>query len=500
MFFKAIMLATAFLTVPVIAFADPADEARRQAQMQSSRDSAAAIDRRNADQAFQQGLARSSSSAPNSGSPSGSSGSGSSSPLPGGRTNDSAYSGGPAAEGYNAATGQITVNVSGGGGVAAARAAIATLSSPTLAQIAQRLSREAAAGNAQSQYQLGRMNAAGYGVSENMTEARRLFVAAASQGHVEASAYAGQFLVYGKGGPVDMARGMSYAETAAKAGNIDAKSMLGVRYMTTAFETGNNADMPRAIQFLEQAALGGNAIAQATLGTTVYYYGVGGVPADGVKAVRYLRMGAEQGEPMSMYYLGNLMVNGDPWTGENRNEGWSLVTRSSQAGNGRAMWLLGAAKFNGSRGQQKDEAAGMRLIRQSAETGDRNGQHTWGLMLYAGMGQAENKREGLRYIRLAADQSFPDALTFIGKSYYFGDEGMVKNLTEAARWARLAAESGDMEGQAFYSKLLWAGEGVAQDRVQAVRWLKKAADQGDEASVNDLKDPEVAAILRTLSR
>ena len=57
------------------------------------------------------------------------------------------------------------------------------------AQIAQRLAREAAAGNAQSQYQLGRMNAAGFGGRENMTEARRLFVAAANQGHIEGSAY-----------------------------------------------------------------------------------------------------------------------------------------------------------------------------------------------------------------------------------------------------------------------------------------------------------------------
>ena len=177
------LLATALCTLPLIAHADGAsDEARRQAQMQSSRDSAAAIDRRNADAAFQQGLARSLSLPANSGSSSNSSNSpsGGSSPLPSGRANDSAYSG-VTAEGYNAATGQITVNVSGGGGVAAARAAIAAANTPNLAQIAQRLMREATAGNSQSQYQLGRMRAAGYGVPENLTEARRLFVAAADR-------------------------------------------------------------------------------------------------------------------------------------------------------------------------------------------------------------------------------------------------------------------------------------------------------------------------------
>ena len=108
-------------------------------------------------------------------------------------------------------------------------------------------------------------------------------------------------------------------------------SVLGIRMMTTAFETGNNAEMPGAVRYLEQAADAGNAVAQAALGSTIYYYGVGGIAADGVKAVKYLRMGAAQGDPMSMYHLGNLMVNGDEWTGENRTEGWALISRAAAA-------------------------------------------------------------------------------------------------------------------------------------------------------------------------
>lgn len=475
---RVILLASLVVAIPGIAHADAAgDEARRQSLMESSRANAAAIDRRNADQAFQAGLTRSSSTGGSSGSSSSGSSSGS-----------SASSGGFGGGGGSSSGPQSVV----------ATRTVRVWVGETMAESAQRLHTEAAGGNAQSQYLLGRMNYAGYGVTANVAEARRLFVAAAGQGHVEASAYAGQFLVYGRGGPVEMTRGLSYLQTAAQAGNTDAMSMLGIRTMTTVIQTGNNAGMPGAVSFLEQAAAAGNAVAQAALGTTIYYYGVGGVAADGVKAVKYLRMGAAQGDPMSLYHLGNLLVNGDEWTGENRTEGWALISRAAQAGNGRAIWRLAAAKFDGSSGQAKDLREAVRLMRLSAEAGERMGQHGWGQMLYFAAGVPENKPEGLRYTRLSADADYPEAQYDMALANYFGEGGIPKNLAEAARWARLSANNGLPRGQLLFSKLLWAGEGVAQNRTEAVRWMKKSADQGDETAINDLKDPEVAAILRTL--
>ena len=475
---RLVLLASLIAATPGLAHADPAgDEARRQSIMADSRASAAAIDRRNSDQAFQAGLARSSSGGGNSGSSSSGTSSGSSSSSGG------FGGGGAASSGPQSVVSTRTVRVWVG---------------ETMAQTAQRLGVEAAAGNAQSQYLLGRMNYVGYGTSTNLPEARRLFIAAAAQGHVETSAFAGKFLVYGYGGPVDTARGMAYLQTAVQAGNTDAMSVLGVRQMTTAIETGDNTDMAGAVRYLEQAAAAGSAVAQAALGTTIYYFGVGGVAADGTKAVKYLRMGAAQGDPMSLYHLGNLMVNGDEWTGENRPEGWALISRAAQAGDGRGMWRLASAKVDGTSGQEQDLPQAIRLMRLSAEAGDRNGQQGWGQMLYFGVGMPENKPEGLRYTRMAADAFNPEAQYDMALANYFGDVGIPKNLVEAARWARLSADNGLPRAQLLLGKLLWAGEGLAQNRTEAVRWMKKAADQHDETAINDLKDPEVAAILRTL--
>ena len=476
---RFVLLAALAGSSPGIAHADPAgDEARRQSIMADSRASAAAIDRRNSDQAFQAGLTRSSSGGGNSSSSSSGSSSGSSSSSGG-----FGGGGGGASSGPQSVVATRTVRVWVG---------------ETMAQTAQRLGTEAAAGNAQSQYLLGRMNYVGYGTSTNLAEARRLFIAAAAQGHVEAASYAGQFLVYGRGGPVDTPRGLAYLQTAAQAGNTEAMSVLGIRTMTVAFETGNNADMPGAVRYLEQAAAAGNAVAQAALGTTIYYFGVGGVAADGVKAVKYLRMGVAQGDPMSMYTLGNLMVNGAEWTGANRPEGWALISRAAQAGDGRAMWRLAAAKVDGTSGQEKDLPEAVRLMRLSAQAGERNGQQGWGQMLYFGVGMPENKPEGLRYTRMAADAFNPEAQYDMALANYFGDVGIPKNQVEAARWARLSADNGLPRAQLLLGKLLWAGEGLTQNRTEAVRWMKKAADQNDQTAINDLKDPEVAAILRTL--
>ncbi len=469
------------LGLPRVASAFQPDEARRQAQMERSRQSAADIDRRNSDQAFQAGLARAADAraASNAGSRSSSSGSraGSGSPSSG--------------------------SGSGGNGSTGPQSVVATRTyrifvGETMPQAAARLGREAAAGSAESQYLLGRMNYAGYGVPTNEVEARRLFMAAAVQQHVEASAFAGTMLVNGVGGPVDRTRGMAYLLAAANAGNVDGLALWGTKTILATDATSDRAQVDRALSMLERAADAGKALAQAVLGTHVYFYGVSGAAQDSVKAVKFLRMGAAQGDPMCMSLLGELMVGGHPWTGLNRTEGWSLVSRAAQAGNGHAMAKLGTARFNGDLGQQKDVQGGVRLIRQSAESGDRDGMFVFANMLYLGNEVPENKPEAIRYARLAAEADLGDAQLMMAKMSYFGDVGLAKNRAEAVRWSRLSSESGSPGGQMFYARLLWTADGVPQDRIAAARLIQKAAAQGDQDAMTELRDPDVQAILRTL--
>jgi TPR repeat protein len=473
---RNVLLATLLVAIPTLIHADPAgDESRRQAAMATASASAAAIDRRNADTAFQAGLQQ-----PSLGGGSGSSSSSSSS------------SSGTSGLG---ASGAYTAN--GPQSVVATRRYVVWVGE-TLAQAAVRLGNEATTGNAQSAYQLGRMYYGGYGVAVNLPEARRLFLLAADKAHVEGSTYAGQFLIKGIGGPIERTRGLATLFPAAEAGDPDAQAFLGVSYLENSISSGTTNQMPRAMNYLERAAEGGNALAQTTLGTLVYYFGTAGISEDGVKAVKYMRMAADQGEPMSMYYLGNLMVDGDPWTGENRTEGWSLISRAAQAGNGRAMAKLGLAKLQGNLGQRQDATEGTRLMRLSAEAGDRTGMFMYGNMLYTGENVAENKSVAIAFVKRSAEADYGPAQVMMGRMSYFGDVGLPKNLNDAARWAKLAAETGTPEGQTFYGQILYEGAGVPKDIREAFRWTGLAAAQGYQPAIKDLaEDPEYIALTRT---
>jgi hypothetical protein len=61
--------------------------------------------------------------------------------------------------------------------------------------------------------------------------------------------------------------------------------------------------------------------------------------------------------------------------------------------------------------------------------------------------------------------------------WYTGADGK-RDLPQAARWFKEAAEAGDAAGQFGYAWMLQHGQGVSRDREAAVDWYIKSADQG----------------------
>ena len=64
-------------------------------------------------------------------------------------------------------------------------------------------------------------------------------------------------------------------------------------------------------------------------------------------------------------------------------------------------------------------------------------------------------------------------------SCYENGNGVEKELGEAARWDRMAAEQGYPEAQTELGHCYAAGDGVENNLAGAVAWYRKAADQGD---------------------
>jgi len=87
--------------------------------------------------------------------------------------------------------------------------------------------------------------------------------------------------------------------------------------------------------------------------------------------------------------------------------------------------------------------------------------------------------EARRLTRLAAEAGDTKAMHNLGV-YYFRGEGGPQDLTSAAEWFRRAAGAGVVESQYNLGLLYQSGNGVPKDLVAARHWFRQAAAKGDE--------------------
>lgn len=146
-------------------------------------------------------------------------------------------------------------------------------------------------------------------------------------------------------------------------------------------------------------------------------------------------------------------------------------------GNAEAQYEVGQL-FASGEGVPEDKTEGVRWYRKAADQGFAKAQHKLGVMYYYGEGIKEDKFEAARLFRRAADQGDPDAQVNLGLMYHEG-EGLKADRSEAVRWIRKAAEQGHAEAQAQLARFFYKGDGVTQDKAEAARWCRKAAEQGD---------------------
>jgi TPR repeat protein len=82
------------------------------------------------------------------------------------------------------------------------------------------------------------------------------------------------------------------------------------------------------------------------------------------------------------------------------------------------------------------------------------------------------------FTRMKKEEDDAEKLFQRGVDLYIGRNGVKKNVVEAAKLLRKAAEKGHAEAQLLLGNCYFSGEGVKQDVVEAAKWWKKAAEQG----------------------
>ncbi|MHA1108407.1 MAG: tetratricopeptide repeat protein, partial [Alphaproteobacteria bacterium] len=92
--------------------------------------------------------------------------------------------------------------------------------------------------------------------------------------------------------------------------------------------------------------------------------------------------------------------------------------------------------------------------------------------------QSRSRQPAVNQLWLPAHRGDPNAQYDLGLLYGSGN-GIAKNLTEAAKWYRRAADQGHARAQAMLGVLFNSGQGVPRSQIEAIKWWRRAAQQGN---------------------
>jgi hypothetical protein len=95
-----------------------------------------------------------------------------------------------------------------------------------------------------------------------------------------------------------------------------------------------------------------------------------------------------------------------------------------------------------------------------------------------GLGVAQNRTEAARWYRRAAESGEPRAQYNLGDLYLRG-EGVERDEVAAFGWFRKAALGGYPQGRIMVGSMYAVGRGTPADPAAAYMWLTLAAEQGD---------------------
>jgi TPR repeat protein len=288
--------------------------------------------------------------------------------------------------------------------------------------------RLAQAGNADAQFYLGRMAAAGLGVPKDPAAATALFRRAAEQGHAESQARLGSQYFLGTGG---LAK--SYPEAA--------------RWSRLAAEQGH----------------GGAAYNLAKL----YHSGGDGLAADPAEAQKWGKVAMAKGFPdpfkdappspkhtdeaMAVFAEGHKLYKSGNMAGAAQ-----AFRRCADMGDAACQLQIGW-HYDVGKGVPRNDAEAVRWYRAAAEQNHRVAQYNLGNMLQLGRGVAKNCRNAVEWYARSSLHNYPRGLYGLGRMYQFGF-GVKEDRPKAHALYRQAAALGDhqaREALATFNSFVW---------------------------------------------
>ena len=121
----------------------------------------------------------------------------------------------------------------------------------------------------------------------------------------------------------------------------------------------------------------------------------------------------------------------------------------------------------------EDKERGLGLLRSAAETGLPRAEYLYGLCLYS----EKNNKEGLQWMKRAAEQGEAKAYLTVGVAYLIG-RTVPADLNEALKWFRLGEKENDHD--CIFHIAASCGYGDLISEKESIKYLKKAARLGNE--------------------
>ncbi|WP_420474579.1 SEL1-like repeat protein [Noviherbaspirillum sp. ST9] len=291
--------------------------------------------------------------------------------------------------------------------------------------------KQAEAGDAQAQFDLGCMHFGADGEDRDWAQALHWWRKAAEQGHGAALSNLAWLYHAGQDVPQDLAQSIACARQAADLGLAGAQFFLGER---VAKGEGVEKDTHQAAQWYRKAAEQGHAVAQFRLG---------------VRALESLHTQAD-----ALLWF----------------------RKSAALGYAPAQHNLGVMHERGI-AVGVDAACAARWYRRAALQGYAASQYNLAVMHSEGRGVAQDFREAAEWYRPAAEQGHANAQFNLARAYHSG-EGVAQDDTLAAHWFSRCAERGDADAQYLLGMKYCAGLGVPCDLGKGFDLVGRAAAQG----------------------
>ena len=114
------------------------------------------------------------------------------------------------------------------------------------------------------------------------------------------------------------------------------------------------------------------------------------------------------------------------------------------------------------------------LYARAAELGHPVAQYNLAMMYSNGESVYVDYQQAVYWFKKSAQQKFAPAQYRLGELYYFAKGGLQRDLDEAVRLFRKAAEQDDPDAQMNLAMLCGSGEGLPLDTDKAIYWIEQA--------------------------